>query len=367
MKISIISDLIKKGNRSVSPSKWVKSFLVSASALLAVWTGAVFIVDPYIYWHKSRGLKQVYNNAYAQIPGILRNFDYDAVVIGSSMFQNFNLRDVNSIIGVNAVKATAPGLTFDDEGKIISVIFGECSEKVRRLIICCDLMLLGKDGHCGKWRDYRHLYNRGNPAAYILSSSTAGDLWDVLITNIASDDVRGAALEKDYCRMFCNKEWRHRYSRKIMESKIRRKPNNPLPVTAEGLETLKKQVLRPLGGNQDIRADLVLPPYSIYFWCLLNQKGLLADYLDARREIVAAAADFPNLRVHDFQSDTGICCNLDNYKDINHYSPEISRLTLKKIADGSVLASPSTIDKANSEIRLAVEKWMPDYIRMMEN
>ena len=67
--------------------------------------GLIAVVDPYFHYHKPLPyFSYTLDNERYQNDGILRHFDYDAVITGSSMTENFKPSELDELFGVNAVK-----------------------------------------------------------------------------------------------------------------------------------------------------------------------------------------------------------------------------------------------------------------------
>ena len=80
--------------------KFVRNTLMMTVALLIVCGSAIFAIDPYYHYHtpwfglQATPFQERYCNA-----GLAEHFDYDSVIIGSSMTENFRASwfDVPSI------------------------------------------------------------------------------------------------------------------------------------------------------------------------------------------------------------------------------------------------------------------------------
>ena len=67
-------------------NKFLKSFFIRAALLLTAVIGTVILFDPFYQYHKPLpGLKAVLTDKEYQCVGTLRNFDYDALIVGSSV------------------------------------------------------------------------------------------------------------------------------------------------------------------------------------------------------------------------------------------------------------------------------------------
>lgn len=348
---------------AVSPCAYLKWFLTVWFALLFVWAAVVWWFDPYLCFHRAWGLKQVYSSSYAMIPGMLRNLDYDTVLIGSSMCKNFNISDLNAVAGGHAIKATSAGQTGEDVEKILHILLKEkAGRELKHLIIGVDLWAFAKGEGVGHWRNYAYLYYRRVSWEYFFSADTLEAIGNCIVTNLASSEVEGAEKEKDFDRMFGDKVWRFKYSQATMEARIRRVDECPVAAKPETTGYLERFLLEPLAGHDRLRVDIIFPPYSVYFWSMLLATGKLDGYL-ARREEFARAVErrCPFVRIHDFQSDESIICDLDNYKDVNHFSPKINVLILKCVRSGSHVSGSGRIAENNRTLRRLAETYLPRY------
>ena len=75
----------------ISDKKFNQSFFIRTLILLAAIIGAVVLFDPFYQYHKPLpGLKAVLTDKEYQCVGTLRNFDYNALIVGSSVCENYN-------------------------------------------------------------------------------------------------------------------------------------------------------------------------------------------------------------------------------------------------------------------------------------
>ena len=90
--------------------KWFKDFIVIWVVIIIFIIAVVYIVDPYFHFHKPFSFisYRLYEERYIN-DGISRHFEYDAIITGTSMAQNFKPSEVNELFGVNCVKETFSG------------------------------------------------------------------------------------------------------------------------------------------------------------------------------------------------------------------------------------------------------------------
>ena len=89
-----------------SSKKFIKRFLISILAVAVLIAGTVIFFDPFYHYHKPWcGLKAVLNDKEYQCVGTLRNFDYNALLVGSSVMENNNNVWYDDAYGVKSIKA----------------------------------------------------------------------------------------------------------------------------------------------------------------------------------------------------------------------------------------------------------------------
>ena len=96
---------------------------------------------------------------------------------------------------------------------------------------------------------------------------------------------------------------------------------------------------------------LFYTPYSICFWDFQNQEGLMMRQFEAEQIATELLLQCSNVKLYNFYDKYDIICNLDNYRDKEHYSAEINSKILQWIA-----AEDSKITLDNYKDRLEAEK-----------
>lgn len=88
-----------------------------ASLLLSIFLVflIVWIFDPYFHFHKPFSFVsyRLYDERYTN-DGISRHFDYNAIITGTSMAQNFKPSEMDALFGTKSVKETFSGAGFQE-------------------------------------------------------------------------------------------------------------------------------------------------------------------------------------------------------------------------------------------------------------
>ena len=74
-------------------------WFVTVIVILTIVGYAVYTVDPFIHYHKPYTDKYFYmlDNERSQNDGITKHFDYDAMITGTSMTENFKTTDMDDV------------------------------------------------------------------------------------------------------------------------------------------------------------------------------------------------------------------------------------------------------------------------------
>lgn len=345
--------------RPVSDRRFVISFIAVFGALFLFWTLLVFWVDPYIYYHRGWGLKNVYSNSRARIPGVLRNFEYDTVLFGSSMCQNFKRSDIDKALHVKSVKATSAGLTSDWLDRYLETAWRYRGDKLTRCVIGIDIFSFAKKSSN---RNYLYLYeDRLFPCEYFYSADTAEAIADVFITNISGPFNKISRHQLNADLMFANKP-RFKYNREVLEKDVRNQKEGPvMPDEKVTMKNFERHLFVHVRKHPEIRFDLFLPPYNIYLWCLLREQGKLETYLKLRDAFARMAAKYPNVRVYDFQAEFDIVCSLDVYMDVTHYAPPINTVIVNDIGKDRHIFALDEFRKRTEAIRSRSADFQPAF------
>ena len=99
-------------------------------------------------------------------------------------------------------------------------------------------------------------------------------------------------------------------------------------------ENMEKNILPLLEKYPDTVFYLFYPPYSILYWDLLEKDGMIRSQLEAEEMVTDLLLSYDNVRLFSFYEDTDLICNLDNYRDKEHYISDINSYLLEQMSQG---------------------------------
>lgn len=314
-------------------SNFIKRFFTLILILLLFIAAVVFVFDPFYHYHKPWfNLKAVLNDKEYQCVGTLRNFDYDALLVGSSVMENNDNSWYDEAYGVKSIKAIRSyGATADlcylmdvawesHDIKYVfynidpSSLYGEVETTFEST--GCPMYLYDKN----PFNDIRYLFNKDvllEKIPYEVASSLFGDYNENLSYNWAKWKTFGPEMALGL--YYRSNETVEMKSEDCFDDKL------------EGnIELLVSEVER----HPETQFIFFYPPYSMLWWDMTYRYGETDAIIKCEKEMTKALLSHDNVRVFCFQNEPDITTNLDNYMDTIHFSPDINRQMLDMIIAG---------------------------------
>ena len=315
------------------------TFLALFLGLLALLGGLTAVVDPYFHYHKPLKALQyrIYNERY-QNDGIGKHFDYDAIITGTSMTQNFKTSELDALFGTNAIK-----VPFSGGG------YKEINENLARALKThphTRLVVRGLDYnglmHPADWSRYEadfypdYLYDSKpyNDVKYLFNKSVWFNetLYTLAYTRSGGKTTTFDAYNNWMAgRTFGKEALLSSYSR---PQKVSTDAAFSDTVRETVYETVTQNITALAAAYPDTEFYLFFTPYSILFWDSVHQYGNLGQYLDAEKYAIELMLPYENIHLFSFFLDTDVICNFDNYKDANHYGEWVNSQILQWMHEG---------------------------------
>ena len=154
---------------------WLISWLIIVASALSVLGFWVYKIDPFFHYHKPDldGYFYSLNNQRSQNDGISKHFDYDALISGTSMTENFRTTEADKIFGCNSIKVAYSGGSYKEINDNIENAL-EANKDLKLVIRCLDMgkFLSPYDDmrtDLGKYPTYLYDSNPLNDVEYLLN------------------------------------------------------------------------------------------------------------------------------------------------------------------------------------------------------
>ncbi len=327
----------KKRQHSIKGRFWLIGFGLIVVFILCFILVLVWYVDPFFHYHKPHTDKFFYalNNERSQNDGIVRHFDYDALITGTSMTENFRTSEVDEMFGTNCIKVSYSGGTFHETNSIIEKAF-RYNPDIRLVIRSIDPVYIDYDAdemrdELGEYPEYLYDDNPFNDVEYVFNI-------DVIYRTLAamtSYSTVGITSFDEYDR------WQDNYvfgeTRLILRTDDRER-EKAAPYTTDDYERIRENIETNLTGIADMHPSTrflyFIPPYSIIHWYNELMDGNLDNYVNAERYAIELMLEHPNIEVYSYNTRYDIITDLDNYKDDTHYGDWINSNLLESMAQG---------------------------------
>ncbi len=309
---------------------FIISFFKRILVIMAVIAGFVIVLDPFFHYHKPWfGLKAVLTDKEYQCIGTLRTFDYDSLILGSSVAENYNNGWFDEGFGCTAIKAVRSyGATADlcylldaaYESHDLKYVFYSMDTSSLAAdpiptyeLTGCPMYLYNKN----YFDDVQYIYNKGvlfEKTPYLIANSLIGDYDE-------SDSYNWAQWKQFHQDIALNN-----YMRAPQISPMKEKDYYQDVLNAN-IGLVEEQIT----AHPETQFKIFFPAYSMLWWDNIYRMGDLEAYLYNMEQTVGRLLTYDNVQMFYFQDETEIITNLDNYMDTLHFSPEINQYMTEQI------------------------------------
>ena len=317
--------------------KWSLMVLGLALVLLLLLGGFTAVIDPFFHYHapldglsyELLNTKQRYIN-----DGISRNFDYEVLITGTSMTENFSASLAEELYGGAAIKLPFEGASFR-EIDLSTRRAINANDELAVVVRSLDYFVTANDKDdmlydTAVYPDY--LYDRDifNDVSYVLNKT-------VLFENTLPTLIRTARGEEmtyfdQYSRMSPLL-----FGVDLPEGGIGDAPEERHHATENQLELTEANISQNLRqtvmDNPQVDFYFFFPPYSLIHWNTLRPGGRVDEHVDIARKTAELLVDLDNAHVFDFNMRLDMIAELSHYQpDGCHYDGYISDMILETMA-----------------------------------
>ncbi len=319
--------------------KWIICFISVVVIVLATIICLDAYVDPFFQYHKPYTDKYFYSlsNQRSQNPGIIKKFDYDAIITGTSMTENFKTSEMNQLFNTKAIKVPFDGGTFKEINDAIKLAIQK-NPKVKIVVRSIDETMIIQEKNAirtdlGTYPTYLYDENKINDIKYLLNRDVFwGRTYPMLLDTTGEDFNTGITTFDEYSNcMYAYPD----FGVDIVCPDGVIAPNSAKQelLTAELktmiMENIKQNVTSLASENPDITFFYFLTPYSAIYWRDLLNNGLLYRQVEAERIAIEEMLKCSNIKLYSFNTQYNITANIDNYRDSAHYGEWVNSYILQ--------------------------------------
>lgn len=325
----------------IREKKWILFYIIFQTIVVLFISFVVIYIDPYFAYHKPNTNMFKYNlglgNERLVNFGIAKSFEYDAIILGTSMTENFKVSECESIYEINhCVKTPVSGAKYKDINNIceMALKYHPDLKLVIRGLDAGEKYIIPTQDESEDLTYPYYLFdeNKINDINYLLNKEVLVDYCLKMLV----ERIRGTEPGITSFDTYANWTVLFSYGRDIV---LHDYVSGDIIFEGEGLsederkiikENIEKNVLSLCEKYPKTQFYYFFPPYSIVSWAELGKKGQIYKQIDMQRYVseIILNAGYDNVHLFDFAMMPGLITNLDNYKDSGHYGEHVNSLIL---------------------------------------
>lgn len=316
--------------------KWSCSVLILTACMLLVLGGITVLIDPFFHYHQPLpGLSYPIFDQRYQNDGIVKHFDYDAIITGTSMTENFLASEADALFGVTSVKVPFTGATFKEINDNLCRAV-QANPDIKLVIRSLDGYMLQNDKDAmrtdAQYPDYLYDRNPLNDVSYVLNKTVLLEYSMKVLQHTASGQETTDFDRYSYWadqmtfgpdKVLQNYRW---------DGTVTPSSGISRQICQRVAENVRQNVVALAKDHPDIEFYYYFPPYSILMWHSLYKNGTLeqqvASYKIATEEILAC----DNIHLFSYFTDYAMITDLENYKDLEHHTAQINSQILQDMS-----------------------------------
>ncbi|MEA3456024.1 MAG: hypothetical protein U9R26_05925 [Campylobacterota bacterium] len=352
--------------------KIVFTFILSSSILTILFFGVLFLYDPLRLFHKPWLYKEYLQpNMREQAAGIINNWKFDSIIIGTSIIENSSSREASEELGGSFVNISLAGSSFYERAIVLDYAFRK--KRIKKVIFSLD-----SGGLFGT--------EKGGKGLYALSN------WDYLYDENPWNDLKAYMNSKYLKCLFLPRSKRRCMGKKVdfdrpnawyihkvhsekfggLDNWFKAKDDVQIKAAFSAiletinaiklgearidpsLETnivksrkfLDETLLRFVSKYPGTEFILILPPYSRINDAIIAQYHVSAfeRWEASVRYLISKSETYKNLKIYGWGNNAFVD-DIANYKDLSHYSHTIDSWILGAIKREEGLLTATNIDK----------------------
>lgn len=320
--------------------KVVLCFVVIISTVLIFVGSTIIYVDPFFHYRKPQPeLFYTLSRQRYQNDGILKNFNYDAIITGTSMTENFRTSEFDKLFGVKSIKVSYSGGSFKEINDAIRTGC-ESFNNVKYVVRSLDLYKIIADKNAmrndlGAYPIYLYNDNLLDDVKYIFNK----DAFFKYSLPILKNKIKGKPGGITSFDQYSNWNKSFKFGRVyVMKGQKDYVTNVKQKVFSEkdfqmATENIRVNVIDLARLHPETKFYYFFPPYSVAYWANQSCDGELERTLAAEKLAIEMILECPNIKLFSFNLMTNIVADLNNYKDTTHYGEWINSDILRYMKD----------------------------------
>lgn len=320
---------------------WLAGFFILVLTGLIAVGGLNAYVDPFFHYYKP--LSHLYYKLNAeryQNDGIVRHFDYDAVIVGSSMVDTYRTTRMNELFDCNAIKIPlSAGSFYETNYYLVKAV---STHKVKVVVRSLEFQMIIQEpdmlrDDLGYVSYPFYLYN-DNPfddVEYLLNKDVFFDRVLVMLDEYKKGTEGGITPFDRYANYMFYPSSEFSKEACLNGRTSFEEPSEVAELSEEDRTLITENVTKNLTdvANEHPEIDFYyfIPPWSVVHWGEEYESGTLIRTLEAEKQMVRMLLACENIHLFSFNMWTDVTEDLDLYKDPVHCAGKVHSQILRKM------------------------------------
>lgn len=317
-------------------------FLGVLLGLIVLLSALNFWVDPYQFYRKNEAYL-VSKNLQFRNPGLAKNYEYETVILGTSIAHAIRPTQVDSVYNTKTMKLTLTGSTMREQFLMGTIALN--TGQVKHVIWGVDYFTAT--------RPYTKALHDDTFPFYLYDDNFFND-WNFLF-NISNLELTFETLmgghrgENDWNQL--DKQYTSGTGLEVIMKRHQVDSYDfpgDLPKIRENLvANIDHNLYELIVAHPEVEFDLYLPPYTILFFESDRSFERNSEFKLLLWETLGALS---NVRIHDFQADERYSWDFNRYFDTYHHHPNTAIELVAKIKEGNYILDQNRLQQNNIEL-----------------
>ena len=343
---------------NTNKKNFLKKLIIFIFVIASFVAGIVYIFDPFFHYHKPiKPLKAVLTQAEYQVIGTLRTFDYDSLIAGSSMAENYNNKWFDEAFGCTTIKAVKPGANTSDLVYLLEAAYEE--KEIKNIFYTLDIAALTTTVQ-------EHYVNEGMPL-YLYNKNPLDDVKYLFNKHVLFEDIPymiansfiGDYDEGDSFNWAKYKDFKTLHYTPTEEKQADKtldEYGKYVDFNINKLENLVKS-------HPETKYIFMIPPYSCLWWYEAYMMGDIDLNFYALEQAFEKLISLENVEIYYFQNMEEIVSDLSLYMDTIHYNTDVNRKLVELLSVDEYKVTFENKDGILESIKILSDKYIHVYAK----
>ncbi len=303
-----------------------------------------YVIDPLQFYRRSYYFNNIlYPYQRFQNPGLARTYNYDSIILGTSMTENFLPSDVKKILGFDVLKLSISAGSAYEQRRIFEV--AEDTGKVKNVIWGIDLSsfrgeVTRKGSNEDEFPEYMYDSDFFNDYMYLLNDKTTEYSINTLIRYICSGPAKKYINVERYSFWYPYADFGEAEMKARGEVFERNNEGMGRDYDIkEIIASAEANLIAVIEKNPEIDFYLYYTPASVMRELYFIKEGIYEIQTEFKQYLNEKLLKHDNVKLFDFQAAEEIVLDLSRYSDYSHYDLATIRYVLECMNENRYLVT----------------------------